>query len=55
MGGGEAIFLPEDQATKLHHMVAQLILLSTRVFYDIQTYKAFLTTWVKNPDEDDRG
>jgi hypothetical protein len=45
--------LNEEQALAFHHMVAQLLFMATRVRRDIQTAVAFLTTRVKNPDEDD--
>jgi hypothetical protein len=35
--------------------VAQLLFMSTRARQDIQTAVAFLTTRVKNPDENDWG
>jgi hypothetical protein len=50
-----ARLLPEEQARAFHHAVAQLLFLSTRVRRDIQPVTAFLTTRVKNPDEDDWG
>ncbi len=50
----EARLLPESQAVAYHHTVAQLLFLS-RVRRDTQTTVAFLTTWVKAPDEDDWG
>jgi hypothetical protein len=46
--------LPESQAVAYHHTTAQLLFLS-RVRRDIQTAVAFLTTRVKEPDEDDWG
>jgi hypothetical protein len=45
--------LNEEQVLAFHHMVAQLLFMATRVRRDIQTAVAFLTTRVKNPDEDD--
>jgi len=36
--------LPEEQAVKFHHTVAQLLFLSTRARMEIQTAVAFLTT-----------
>ena len=51
----EACLLPEEQATAFHHAVAQLLFLSARARRDIQPVTAFLTTRVKNPDEDDWG
>jgi hypothetical protein len=50
----EARLLPEEQARAFHHSTAQLLFLS-RVRRDIQTTVAFLTTRVKQPDEDDWG
>ena len=50
----EARPLPEEQARAYHHTTAQLLFLS-RVLRDIQTTIAFLTTRVKQPDEDDWG
>ncbi len=51
----EASFLPtEEQARSFHHTTAQLLFLS-RVQRDIQPTIAFLTTRVKQPDEDDWG
>jgi hypothetical protein len=50
----EASFLPEEQARSFHHTTAQLLFLS-RVRRDIQPTIAFLTTRVKQPDEDDWG
>ncbi len=47
--------LNEEQALAFHHMVAQLLFMSTRSRRDIQTLVAFLTTRVKSPDEDDWG
>jgi hypothetical protein len=47
--------LPEEQANAFHRTVAQLLFLSGRARRDIQTAVAFLTTRVKNPDEDDWG
>ena len=51
----EAKLLPEEQAVAFHHTVAQLLFLSARARRDIQTAVAFLTTRVKQPDEDDWG
>jgi hypothetical protein len=50
----EASFLPEEQARSFHHKTAQLLFLS-RVQRDIQPTISFLTTRVKQPDEDDWG
>ncbi len=48
----KAKLLPEKQATAFHHTVTQLLFLSTRARRDIQTTVVFLTTRVKEPDED---
>ncbi len=50
----EVSFLPEEQARSFHHTTAQLLFL-LRVRRDIQPTIAFLTTRVKQPDEDDWG
>ncbi len=47
--------LKEEQALAFHHTVAQLLFMATRARRDIQTAVAFLTTRVKNPDEDNWG
>ena len=47
--------LSEEQAVIFHHTVAQLLFMATRARRDIQTAVAFLTTRVKNPDQDDWG
>jgi hypothetical protein len=47
--------LNEEQALAFHHTVVQLLFMATRARQDIQTPVAFLTTRVKNPDEDDWG
>ena len=47
--------LKEDPALVFHHTVAQLLFMATWARRDIQTAVAFLTTRVKNPDEDDWG
>ncbi len=46
--------LPESQAIAYHHTTAQFLFLSW-VRHNIQNAVAFLTTWVKVPDEDDWG
>jgi hypothetical protein len=51
----EAKLLPEEQADAFHTTVAQLLFLPARARRDIQTAVAFLTTRVKQPDEDDWG
>ena len=50
----EARLLPEEQARAYHHTTAQLLFLS-RIQRDIQTTIAFLTTRVKQTDEDEWG
>jgi len=47
--------IPEEQVRIFHHTVAQLLFLSGRARPDIKTAVAFLTTRVKEPDEDDWG
>jgi hypothetical protein len=47
-------FLPEEQARSFHHTTAQQLFLS-HVQRDIQPTITFLTTHVKQPDEDDWG
>jgi hypothetical protein len=51
----EAKFLPEEQAVQFHHTVAQLVFLQKRARRDIQTATSFLSSRVKQPDEDDWG
>ena len=51
----EAKKLNKEQALAFHHTVAQLLFMAMRARRDIQTAVAFLTTRVKNPDEDDWG
>jgi hypothetical protein len=51
----EARELSKEQALAFHHMVAQLLFMATRARRDIQTVVEFLTTRVKNPDEDNWG
>ncbi len=51
----EARKLSEEQALAFHHTVAQLLFMAMRARRDIQTAVAFLTTRVKDPDEDDWG
>jgi hypothetical protein len=48
-------FLNDEQARALHHAVTQLLFASERSRKDIQTAVSFLTTRVKQPDEDDWG
>ena len=45
--------LPEDGAQVFHSMVAKLLFLSKRSRPDILTSISFLTTRVREPDEDD--
>ncbi len=45
--------LEKERGTAFYHTVAQLLFKSTQARRDIQTAVAFLTTWVKAPDEDD--
>jgi hypothetical protein len=47
--------LPEEQADAFHHTVYQLLFVANRAHRDIQTAVSFLTTRVKEPDEDDWG
>jgi hypothetical protein len=51
----EARPLEEERALVFHHTVAQLLFMCTRARRDIQMAVAFLTTRVKEPDEDDWG
>jgi hypothetical protein len=51
----KARLLPEEQAMAYHHATAQLLFLSARARWDIQSTIAFLTTRVQAPDEDDWG
>jgi hypothetical protein len=47
--------LSKEQALAFHHTVAHLLFMAPRARKDIQTAVAFLTTRVKNPDEDNWG
>lgn len=49
----ETKYLPEEQAVKFHHSVAQLVFLQKRARRDIQTARSFLASRVKRPDEED--
>jgi hypothetical protein len=49
----ERKILNEEQARAFHHSVAQLLFASSRARKDIQTAVSFLTTRVREPDEDD--
>ena len=51
----EAKYLTEEQAVAFHHVVAQLLFLTTRARRDIGVAVSFLTSRVKRPDEDDWG
>jgi hypothetical protein len=48
----ERVLLEEERARAFHHAVAQLIFVSSRACKDIQLAVSFLTTRVKQPDED---
>ncbi len=45
--------LNEEQAEAFHHMVYQLLFAANQARQDIQTAVSFLTTCVRDPDEDD--
>jgi hypothetical protein len=47
--------LEEERALAFHHMVVQLLFMCTRERRNIQTAVVFLTTRVKEPDEDNWG
>ena len=47
--------LPEKQGSMHHHIVAKLLFMAFKVYPDIQTAVAFLTTCVKAPDTIDWG
>ena len=47
--------LPKEQASQFHRTVPQLLFLCMRARPDVQTLLSFLTTRVKEPDEDDWG
>jgi hypothetical protein len=51
----EAELLPKEQAQDFHHVVAQLLFLSSRARCDIHTAVIFLCTRMKQPDEDNWG
>ena len=51
----DAKYLPEELAMAFHRTTAQLLFMSARARWDIQTAVAFLCTRVKKPDEDDWG
>jgi hypothetical protein len=50
---GESVLLEEKRAIAFHHCVAQLLFASVRARKDVQPAVAFLTTRVREPDEDD--
>eukprot|EP00957_Ditylum_brightwellii_P113285 8637872-Ditylum_brightwellii.AAC.1 len=45
--------LDEKAARQFHTSTTKLLFLCKRARQDVQTAVAFLTTWVKEPDEDD--
>ena len=47
--------LSEEMARQFHRTTAQLLFLCKRARQDIETLVSFLTTRVKDPDEDDWG
>jgi hypothetical protein len=49
----ERVLLDEEQVRAFHHVVAQLLVSSSRARKDIQLAVSFLTTRVKEPDEDE--
>jgi hypothetical protein len=51
----ERTLLNEEQTWAFHHTLAQLLFASTRSRKDIQKDVSFLTTRIKQPDEDDWG
>ena len=51
----EAKYLPGEQAQSFHHTTAHLLFMCSRARRDIQISVVFLTTRVKQPDEDDWG
>eukprot|EP00957_Ditylum_brightwellii_P197743 15065216-Ditylum_brightwellii.AAC.1 len=50
----EGVKLSEKESEFFHHNVAKLLFLSKRARPDIQTAVSFLTTRVREPDEDDK-
>jgi hypothetical protein len=50
---GESVLLEEKRAIAFHHCVAHLLFASVRARKDMQPAVAFLTTRVRDPDEDD--
>ena len=51
----EWTLLDEDPAAEFHHMVAQLLFVTSRSSKDIKISIAFLCIQVSNPDKDDWG
>jgi hypothetical protein len=51
----EARPLKKERALAFHLTVAQLLFMATRTIRDIQMAVAFLTMWVKTPNEDNLG
>ena len=49
---GERNLLPEEQARQFHRMVVQMLFLCKRFRHNIEPLVSFLTTRVKEPDED---
>lgn len=47
--------LEEERATAFHHDVAQLLFVTMRSQRDIQTAVAYLSTYVRDPAEDEWG
>ena len=52
---GERKLLPEDQASKFHRIVAQLLFICKRVRPNIEPLILLLTTRVKETDEENWG
>ena len=51
----DRVILPKEKAQQFHRTTAQLLFLTMRARPDVQTGVSFLTTRVKEPDEDDWG
>jgi len=49
----DAVKVDKNRKTLFHHITAKLLFLAKRARPDILTTVAFLTTRVKDPDEDD--
>ena len=47
--------IPDEQAMAFNRNVTKLLFISNHAYCDIQTFIAFLTMQVKEPDEDDWG